>query len=613
MNLKIEDLMRKISLPKRYFNNDFVIADRFREEKDKFLSFISQCKGEEFDNAKKSQIQKELLIAIQAAEDISSHILNIFECYEKADNKKAQELMDEIMKQLQDDLFVGTIDDRVAINCNGKNYFIGFRMTQGSRFFRVRAVDYESSEIQKNADELFHIPLSKRSYSNNERFSLVGFPSLYLSTMLPLAWQECGYPQKYYYSEYQYEKNVYLKSEEYLSENELKFLMLYSPDEIYIWGTSIKYDNFTLWLNVIIRYLKAYPLVLACSFVNQSGKVPFKQEYIIPQMLMQWVQRNNSVVQGIEYFSCVDMTMRTSEWCAYNIVIPAMPLYDDRKYSKILKEKFCWSVPRFYAIPIFDQKYNDEDRKNVYDFVSDVRSAIRTYFIPNHYGEVLFKMVNICGCLMSLLENQKVMDMQLVLNILNALSDNINAIKEMRLDTNIEEKIKKEKDIDMLNETDISDVCELFKKIYSKFVNQSSSHDSIEHIIKKHIDLCWNDFHPHFEVQAICKSEKEMEESRKWLKENHILYTILKIDSSDEAITCLRKISSETKVSLDDFGGCHVENDEWIKNNFNKIETPIFIKLNDVSIYSEPGIKSVEMVSIGFDKDVLLSKLITEC
>ena len=611
MNLKIEDLMRKISLPKRYFNNDFVIADRFREEKDKFLSFISQCKGEEFDDDKKNQIQKELSMAMQTAEDISSHILNIFEYYEKADNKKAQELMDEIMKQVQDDLFVGTIDDWVAINCNGKNCFTRFRMTPGSRFFRVRAVDYESSEIQKNADELFHIPLSKRSYSNNERFSLVGFPSLYLSTML--AWQECGCPQKYYYSEYQYEKKVDFKSEEYSSENELKFLMLYSPDEIYIWGTSIKYNNFTLWLNVIIRYLKTYPLVLACSFVNQSGKVPFKQEYIIPQMLMQWVQRNNSVVQGIEYFSCVDMTMRTSEWCAYNIVIPAMPPYDDRKYSKILKEKFCWSAPRFYTIPIFDQKYNEEDRKNVYNFVSDVRSAIRTYFIPNLYREVLLKMVNICGCLMSLLENQKAMDMQLVLNILKSLSDNINAIKEMQLDKNIEEKIRKEKDIDMLNETDISDVCELFRKIYFKFVNQLSSHDSIEHIIKKHIDLCWNDLHPHFEVQAICKNEKEMEESRKWLKENHILYTIRKIDSSDEAIFYLRKISSDTEVPLDDFWGCHVENDEWIKSNFNKIKTPIFIKLNDVSIYSEPEIKSVEITSIGFDKDVLLSKLIIEC
>lgn len=52
----------------------------------------------------------------------------------------------------------------------------------------------DSSYLYKTGANLFHIPLSKRACSNNERFSLVGFPSLYLSTMLPLAWQECGYP-----------------------------------------------------------------------------------------------------------------------------------------------------------------------------------------------------------------------------------------------------------------------------------------------------------------------------------------------------------------------------------------------------------------------------------
>ncbi len=57
--------------------------------------------------------------------------------------------------------------------------------------------------IQMNC---FYIPLSKKAFVNNERFSLAGFPSLYLSSMLLLAWQECGYPKKYYYSEYQYEK-----------------------------------------------------------------------------------------------------------------------------------------------------------------------------------------------------------------------------------------------------------------------------------------------------------------------------------------------------------------------------------------------------------------------
>ena len=64
---------------------------------------------------------------------------------------------------------------------------------------------------------------------------------------------------------------------------------------------------------------------------------------------------------------------------------------------------------------------------------------------------------------------------------------------------------------------------------------------------------------------------------------------------------------------MDDFWGCHVENDEWIKENFDKIKTPIFIKTNNISIYSEPELNLLEMVNIGFDKDILSSKLIEKC
>lgn len=38
MNLKVEDLMRKNTLPKRYFNSNFIISKRYSEEKEKFLS-----------------------------------------------------------------------------------------------------------------------------------------------------------------------------------------------------------------------------------------------------------------------------------------------------------------------------------------------------------------------------------------------------------------------------------------------------------------------------------------------------------------------------------------------------------------------------------------------
>ena len=112
-----------------------------------------------------------------------------------------------------------------------------------------------------------------------------------------------------------------------------------------------------------------YPLVMACAFVNHSGKGAYKQEYIIPQMLMQWVQRNIDSVQGISYFTCVDMKMMPSEYCAYDIVIPALAPYDDKKYSQKLRDEFTWTKPRYFEIPLLDTNANKEDRHIIYDYI----------------------------------------------------------------------------------------------------------------------------------------------------------------------------------------------------------------------------------------------------
>lgn len=611
MNLKIENMMRKIILPKRYFDNTFIIAEKFSEEMENFILLLKTCSGEEFDTSKKSIIKNEIKQVIKEAQVISDNIIKIFECYENSDYKSAQELMDEIMTQLEKEIFVGTIDDRIEYYHNGERHLMrGFRITSGYRFFRVRASDYEFPNIQENADELFHIPLSKRAYSNNERFSLAGFPSLYLSTMLPLAWQECGYPQKYYYSEYKYKYSIDKETEERLPENELKFLMIYSPDEIVNWGLSVKYNNFDLWLDVIMRYLKTYPLILACSFVNQSGKVPYKQEYIIPQMLMQWVQRNNFKIQGIEYFTCVDISMRTNEWCAYNIVIPAMPPYDEKKYSITLKEKFIWSYPKFYSIPLFDKSYNEEDRKLIYCFVSDTRDAMRKFSYPGKYYDALIKMINICGCLMGLFENENTIDMQLVLHILHSLSENAGSIYKMQLDNEIETKMRKEDGIELIDESCINDACDTFMSLYYRFFSAQNKTGNVYYLISKYKDLCWNDLHPHSEVMVLYCRDDKVEDSLKWLEDNHILYSTYKIDSSDKTIEYLRKIASETKHSIDDFWDKHVENEEWIKDNIDKIKSPIFIQTNDMSIYSNNQINLYEFLSFGFDKEIIQRKLL---
>lgn len=46
------------------------------------------------------------------------------------------------------------------------------------------------------------------------------------------------------------------------------------------------------YIDLTRKYLSTYPLIFACSVVNLNGHSAFKQEFVIPQMLMQWVYRN---------------------------------------------------------------------------------------------------------------------------------------------------------------------------------------------------------------------------------------------------------------------------------------------------------------------------------
>ena len=95
-----------------------------------------------------------------------------------------------------------------------------------------------------------------------------------MSTMLPLAWQETGYPNQYYYSEYQYEYKYDDSLGNREVSNELQFVSLYSPNEIVNWGAATEVCILIFGSRVIARYIKAYPLTLACSFVNASGNAP---------------------------------------------------------------------------------------------------------------------------------------------------------------------------------------------------------------------------------------------------------------------------------------------------------------------------------------------------
>ena len=603
MGIKIEDFLRNTNLPKRYFDVNFDISEKYKEEASSYLKLLRLIDGSEFEAEKQNKINETMTGVIKAVEENFKVVSGIFEHYENANPKAAQEELDILMQNLEKDLFIASIDNWVLIkNCG----WTQLRITPNQQFYRVRGVEEETPYIQNNPNELFHIPLSKKAFSNNERFSIAGFPSLYLSSMLPLAWQECGYPAKYYYSEFQYEKLCGATTRNI--DKEFKFLALYAPEEIYLWGVSIKHNNFDTWLKVASMYVKQYPLVLACGFVNHGGRVSYKQEYIIPQMLMQWVQRNRDKVQGISYFTCSDISMYTSKWCAYNVVIPAQKPYDENMYSVKLKEDFCWSKPQYFQVPLVDGVANKADRETLYAFIGKIQETMRNVYMPMPYRNYLIDVLEVCVCVYNMLLRGKTTDMQLLIHTINLINQYYRIIAKHTAEEIIQ-SINKEQllEFELL---DYDQASKQFKDIVNEFTKEDRSGKNIYGIINKYRDTIWNDFGCNPSVIIWHSENDDIQTAVSWMHENHIIHGTRLLKPDDSTIRDLKSMCENTGVSIDDLWGCHAENDEWMKQHIQDVKTPIFVRANNVSIYSPVGSKLYDYLQIGFDIDLLSMNLL---
>lgn len=208
---------------------------------------------------------------------------------------------------------------------------------------------------------VFHTPYTLRSKVSTSRYSIAGYPSLYLGTSLKLCAEEINYnPHRNYAlaSRYKIERCIeYNNTEIEVIELAVKpqdFLGLEQNREIY-WN-SRRTINENLLKNPSIRnaYLLWYPLIAACSYIRPNKKDPFAAEYIVPQLLMQWVRNEiqyskNSKYDrliGIRYFSCA--SKRASDM-GFNYVFPASGKQHSGQYPycPVLMKAFRLSEPKY--------------------------------------------------------------------------------------------------------------------------------------------------------------------------------------------------------------------------------------------------------------------------
>jgi hypothetical protein len=213
-------------------------------------------------------------------------------------------------------------------------------------FYRVR---YSEKEITEKKD-IFHIPFNLRHLVDTMRYSIAGVPCLYFGNTIYDCWLEMGKPDlnKLYISKFQNTEVV----------NILDFAITFHT--LYKRPTIEDQNPKPYSEEKMKSFLMLYPLVLACSFKKQNENAKFNIEYIIPNMLLQWISNEKGHIDGIRYFS-TKMKHERYDSIGINTVFPP-------KKDKDSMEGFCPKLKRIFKFtaPISWSMMNTLPLKEIY-------------------------------------------------------------------------------------------------------------------------------------------------------------------------------------------------------------------------------------------------------
>lgn len=137
--------------------------------------------------------------------------------------------------------------------------FCAYRVSEGSTWYRSRMV--EGRERVLKAKKMFHVPFELVRKIGNNRFSISGYPCLYLSNTIWACWEEMKEPTM----------------EDFCTS-------LVKPTR-YIELLDLRFPN-TKYNQALEDVLYTLPLIIACSVEVEYPDDPFKPEYVMPQIVM---------------------------------------------------------------------------------------------------------------------------------------------------------------------------------------------------------------------------------------------------------------------------------------------------------------------------------------
>jgi hypothetical protein len=200
--------------------------------------------------------------------------------------------------------------------------------------YRVR----RDSRDQLTREDLFHIPFEKRHCVATQRYSIPGLPCLYLSGSLYTCWAEMGRPpfHELHASAFWMDRSQTISVVDF-SHRPKRLIRHCFHDGLV---TNIPESR-----SMLLRHLILWPLMALCSIVVKHRDKPYKPEYIIPQMVLEWI-RQGSLFDGVCYFSMhVQSVTEDRRIPTSNFVFPARNIIPKGRCSHL---RSLWRLTKPY-------------------------------------------------------------------------------------------------------------------------------------------------------------------------------------------------------------------------------------------------------------------------
>ena len=171
--------------------------------------------------------------------------------------------------------------------------------------YRMRPSKVEATSGTLSGKDLFHVPFEIRHRVQNQRYSIAGLPCLYLGSSTWICWEELGRPDldRVFVSRFRIVEETKVLDFQFPPRTAW-IAFQYSQNEFVNQLHPIAAADLRNRYNdgFIAAYIGYWPLIAACSVERGSRDGAFYPQYIVPQLLLQWVTKARRV-DGIRYFS----------------------------------------------------------------------------------------------------------------------------------------------------------------------------------------------------------------------------------------------------------------------------------------------------------------------